>query len=98
MPRQNDRQTPGNERQEEGLQRRYMVRQVTNIQASWTEQERGEEGKFTLQLILDNGVEEYILDLDSDDVEPLLKLFAKSGHTTFDLERKVLMFGNLTVK
>jgi len=76
------------------------VRQVTNIQASWTEQGRGEEGKFTLQLILDNGVEEYILDLDSDDMEPLLKLFAKSGHTTFafDLERKVPKFGNLAVK
>ena len=98
MPRQNDRQNPGNERQEQGLQRRYTVRQVTNIQASWTEQERGEEGKFTLQLILDNGVEEYILDLDSDDVEPLLKLFSKSDHTTFDLDRKVLMFSNLTVK
>ena len=98
MPRQNDRQEQGNDQQEQGLKRRYKVREVTHIQASWTEQERGEEGKFTLQLILDNGVEEYILDLDSDDVEPLLKLFAKSDHTTFDLERKVLMFGNLTVK
>lgn len=77
--------------------RRYTVRQVTNIQASWTETERGEEGKFTIQLILDNGVEEYILDLDSDDVEPLLKLFRMSAHATFDMERKVLMFPNLKV-
>ncbi|HKG76213.1 MAG TPA: hypothetical protein VKA90_01710 [Beijerinckiaceae bacterium] len=98
MPRQNDRQDQGNERQGQGLQRRYAVRQVTNIQASWTEQERGEEGKFTLQLVLDNGVEEYILDVDSDDMEPLLKLFGQSGYTTFDLDRKVLMFSNLTVK
>ena len=44
-----------NDQQEQGLERRYTVRQVTNIQASWTEQGRGEEGKFTLQLILDNG-------------------------------------------
>ena len=78
--------------------RGYKVRQVTNIQASWTEEERGEEGKFTLQLILDNGVEEYILQPDSDDIDVILKLFAKSAHTTFDLERKVLMFSNLTVK
>ena len=84
----------GNGKQTRG----YKVRQVTNIQASWTEEERGEEGKFTLQLILDNGVEEYILQPDADDIAPLLKLFAKSGHTTFDLERKVLMFANLTVK
>jgi hypothetical protein len=79
-------------------QSRYTVRQVTNIQASWTETERGEEGKFTLQLILDNGVEEYILEPDSDDIDPMLKLFARSPHVTFDLERKVLMFSNLAVK
>src|SRR3712207_155924 len=87
-----------NEQREEQLERRYKVRQVTNIQASWTEQERSQPGKFTLQLILDNGVEEYIVDPDADDLDVLLKLFARSEHTTFDLERKVLMFSNLTVK
>lgn len=91
MPEQSDQQ-------EQQLQRRYKVRQVTNIQASWTETERGEEGKFTLQLILDNGVEEYILDVDADDIDVLLKLFKQSDHTTFDLERKVLMFSNIDVK
>jgi hypothetical protein len=85
----------GNEKR---MERGYKIRQVTNIQASWTERERGEEGRFTLQLILDNGVEEYILDVDADDLDPMLKLFAKSGYVTFDLERKVLMFSNLTVK
>ena len=59
------------------------------------ERERGEEGRFTIQLILDNGVEEYVLDVDSDDMEPLLRLLDRSKHTTFDLERKVLMFSNL---
>ncbi len=81
--------------QEQQLQRRYNIRQVTNIQASWTEQERGEEGKFTLQLILDNGVEEYILAPEAEDIDVILKLFARSGTATFDLERKVLMFSNL---
>ncbi|MGG5811891.1 hypothetical protein [Falsiroseomonas sp. CW058] len=85
-------------RDDEQTKRRYTIRQVTNIQASWTETERGEEGKFTLQLILDNGVEEYILQPDSDDIDVILKLFARSAHTTFDLDRKVLMFGNMTVK
>ena len=87
-----------NEQQSDALQRRYQVRQVTDIQASWTETERGEGGKFTLQLILDSGVEEYILEPDADDLEPMLKLFAVSSHTTFDLERKVLMFSNLKTK
>ena len=87
-----------NERKSEQVEHRIKVRQVTDIQASWTEQERGEEGKFTLQLTLDNGVEEDILQPDADDLEPLLKLFALSDHTTFDLERKVLMFSNLKAK
>ena len=87
-----------NEQRETQLQRAYKVRQVTNIQASWTERERGQRGTFTLQLILDSGVEEYILDPDADDLDVLIKLFARSGHTTFDLERKVLMFSNLSVE
>jgi hypothetical protein len=77
------------------LQQRYRVRQVTDIQASWVETERGARGRFTLQLILDNGVEEYILEPDADDLDVLVKLFARSDHTTFDLERKILMFSNL---
>ncbi len=91
MPDQRDQQ-------EEQLKSRYNVRQVTNIQASWTEKERGEEGRFTLQLILDNGVEEYILAPEAEDIDVILKLFARSGAATFDLERKVLMFSNLTVR
>ena len=86
------------DQQEAQLERRYKVRQVTNIQASWTEKERGEEGLFTLQLILDNGVEEYILQPEGEDIDVILKLFARSGGATFDLERKVLMFSNLSVR
>ena len=82
---------------EDHIERSIKVRQVTNIQASWTERERGEEGLFTLQLILDNGAEEYVLEVDSDDLEPMLRLFKASDHATFDLERKVLMFGTLEV-
>ncbi|WP_336489186.1 hypothetical protein [Methylobacterium nigriterrae] len=82
-----------------GMQGRgFQVRQVTNIQASWQERQRGEEGLFTLQLILDNGVEEYIMEPDAEDLEPLLKLFKISRHTTFDLERKVLMFSSLGIE
>lgn len=84
-----------NEQQSRQLESRYNVRQVTNIQASWTEQGRGQPGCFTLQLILDNGVDEYILDLESSDIDVILKIFARSGHTTFDTDRKVLMFANL---
>ena len=88
MPDQNDSQ----ERQ---LERRYKVRQVTDYQASWTERGRGENGSFTLQLILDRGVEEYILDVSADDIDVLLTLLKRADHAMFDLERKVLMFENL---
>ena len=90
-----DDQTDPRDRSEQQLERRYKVRQVTDYQFSWTERDRGAPGAFTLQLILDNGVEEYILSLESSDVSAIFKLLRKSPHTTFDLERKVLMFGNL---
>ena len=82
---------------ENRIEHSIKVRQVTSIRASWTERERGEEGLFTVQLILDNGAEEYVLAVDSDDLEPMLRLFKASDHATFDLERKVLMFGTLKV-
>lgn len=79
-------------------EQQIQVREVTHVQASWTEQEPGSPGLITLQLILDNGAQEYILQPASDDADILLKLFARSDHAHFDLARKVLMFGNLSVK
>ncbi|MBA2501990.1 MAG: hypothetical protein H0V27_03835 [Pyrinomonadaceae bacterium] len=86
-----------NDKQEEQTERRYKVREVTHAQASWTEGERGAPGKFTIQLILDNGVEEYILQPAADDIGALLKMLKTSNHATFDTERKVLMFNNIRV-
>lgn len=85
------------ESQEERTEQLIQVRQVTHIQASWTERERGAPGAFTVQLILDNGAAEYILRPTADDVDVLLKLFRRSTSTTFDVERKVLMFGDLSL-
>lgn len=82
---------------EQKTEQLIQTREVTQIQASWTEVGRGEPGKFTLQLILDNGVDEYVLQPDEDDIDVLLELFKRSHHATFDLNRKVLMFSNLSV-
>ena len=49
------------EQKEERLEQQIAVRQVTNMQASWTEGDRGAPGDFTVQLVLDNGAEEYLL-------------------------------------
>ena len=73
-----------------------QVRQVTHVQASWTEQLRGEAGAFTLQLILDQGAAEYVLRPTAEDADVLLQLFARSDSATFDVTRKVLIF-NLSI-
>lgn len=72
------------------------VRQVTDVQASWTEgPERGAPGAFTIQLILDNGAEEYVLRPTAEDAKVHLKLFERSGSIYFDLDRKVLIPSNV---
>ncbi len=84
--------------EERRTETQILVRQVTHVQASWTERERGEEGDFTLQLILDQGTEEYVLRPDADDLDIILRLLQMSDGASFDTERKVLIFRNLAVK
>jgi hypothetical protein len=86
------------EGREQRTEERIQVRQVTHVQASWTEEERGGDGAFTLQLILDNGADEYVLRPTADDAEVLLKLFKRADSAMFDLERKVVIFNNLTIE
>ena len=86
------------ERNEQRTEEQIQVRQVTHVQASWTEQDRGGDGAFTLQLILDNGADEYVLRPTADDAEVLLKLFKRSDSAMFDVERKVVIFNNLTIE
>ena len=85
----------GSESAGKRLPRRIQVRQVTAYQASWTERGRGESGVFTLQLILDHGADEHVLEVDEDDMDVLLKLLKRSEHTTYDVDRGVLMFSNI---
>ncbi len=79
-----------------GRERGYKVRQVTHYQPSWRESQEGAPGSFYIQLILDHGVDEYILEPEADDADVLLKLLAQGGYIGFDKERKVLMFPNLS--
>ena len=50
-----------------------------------------------MQLMLDNGAEEYVLNPTVDDAEAILRFRDRSGRMYFDLQRKVLMFGNMPV-
>ncbi len=82
---------------EQVTERKILIREVTQVQASWTEAERGEPGAFTLQLILDNGADEYVLRPTAHDADVILRLIKRSDKAVFDLERKVLIFGSISV-
>jgi hypothetical protein len=76
---------------EQRTQSAIKVRQVTDYQASWTEEERGDSGSFTVQLILDDGAEEYVLQPNVKDMKVIQDLLNNAGSVYFDLERKVLI-------
>jgi hypothetical protein len=76
---------------EQNTEQQIQVRQVTDVQASWTEHERGEPGSFTIQLILDDGAEEYVLLPTADDAKVMMKLFRSTDAVYFDLGNKVLI-------
>ncbi len=82
---------------EQTSERKILIREVTQVQASWTEAERGEPGAFTLQLILDHGADEYVLRPTAGDTDVILRLIKRSDKAVFDIERKVLIFGSISV-
>ena len=57
---------------------------------------KGAPGALTFQLILDHGADEYVLRPSANDAQVLLQLVNQSKHVMFDVERKVLMFGNIS--
>ena len=69
------------------------VRQLSPYQFSWVAGEGGEEGTFTLQLVLDEGAWEEVLTVDSDDAEVLQNLLSDTKSVFYDIHRRTLMFG-----
>ncbi len=82
---------------EQNTEQNIMVRQVTDVHANWSEQERGAPGKFSFQLILDNGAEEYAIRPDAEDADVLVELFKLTDKLYFDMSRQVLIFGNVSL-
>jgi hypothetical protein len=80
---------------EQNTEQNIMVRQVTDVHANWSEQERGAPGKFSFQLILDDGAEEYAIRPDAEDADVLVELFKLTDKLYFDMSRQVLIFGNV---
>jgi hypothetical protein len=82
---------------ESNTEQNIMVRQVTDVHANWSEQERGGPGKFSYQLILDNGAEEYAIRPEAEDADVLIELFKMTDKIYFDMSRQVLIFGNISL-
>ena len=82
---------------EQRTEQQIKVRQVTEVQASWTERGRGEPGSFTIQLILDNGAEEYVILPTAEDSKVMLRLLEMAETVYFDLDRKVLVPGTISL-
>ena len=82
---------------EQSTEQSIMVRQVTDVHANWSEQERGAPGKFSFQLILDNGAEEYAIRPPADDADVLVELFKLTDKIYFDMSRQVLIFGDVPI-
>jgi len=74
-------------------EQQIKVRKVTAWQPSFTESGPGEPGVYSIQLILDQGAEEYVLQPTEDDADNLFDWLSASSEVYFDMDRKVLIFG-----
>ncbi len=81
---------------EQQTRQAIKVRQVTDVHANWNEEERGAPGKFSFQLILDDGAEEYVIRPTNEDADVLVDLFEQTDTIYFDTERGVLIFGDVS--
>ncbi len=81
---------------QEQTRQAIKVRQVTDVHANWNEEERGAPGKFSFQLILDDGAEEYVIRPTNEDADVLVDLFEQTDTIYFDTERGVLIFGDVS--
>ena len=69
------------------------IRQLSHYQISWLAGEAGENGSYTLQLVLDEGAWEEILTISSEDADTLQDLLVASSTVFYDIDRRILMFG-----
>ena len=70
-----------------------QVRQLSHYQFTWVAGEPGQDGTYTLQLVLDQGAWEEVLTLSSDDADNLQDLLVAQDTVYYDVRRRTLMFG-----
>ena len=83
------------ESEEQRTREAIKVRQVTEVHGNFSEQGQGEPGKFSLQFVLDDGAEERVLLLTSDDTRTLMMMIDEAESMYFDTERGALILRGL---
>ena len=73
------------------------VRQLSHYQFSFVAGEAGENGQYTLQLVLDQGAWEEVLTITADDADTLQDLLEDSSVVYYDVSKQTLMFGTTSV-
>ena len=72
------------------------VRQVTDVHANWSNQGDLQNGKFSFQLILDNGAQEFLIMPTPDDGKLLRDLIHDADTLYWDTEKEILIFGKIS--
>ena len=80
---------------EQNTEQQIQVRQVTDVHANWSNQGEAEDGKFSYQLILDDGAEEAIIMPSAEATEALRYLIKDAETVYWDKQHEVLIFGKI---
>ena len=80
---------------EQNTEQTIRVRQVTDVHSNWSYQGDLQNGKFSYQLILDNGVQEALIMPTADDGKLLRDLIHDAEALYWDLDKEVLIFGKI---
>jgi hypothetical protein len=80
---------------EQNTEQQIQIRQVTDVHANWTYDGELEDGKFSYQLILDNGAEEAVVLPSPESAEVLEELIQDAETLYWDTQNQVLIFSKL---
>ena len=80
---------------EQNTEQTVMVRQVTDVHSNWSNQGALETGKFSYQLILDDGAEEAVILPSPESAEVLEELIQDAETLYWDTQNQVLIFSKL---
>ena len=80
---------------EERTRQAIKVRQVTDVHCDFDASGPGESGQFYFQFILDDGAEEYVMQLTADDGRLVMQMISEAESLLLDTERGRLKFNGL---